>query len=165
MGTREARDESGIASKILRMMPYGAFVVTARDERGPHGMTATWVMQVALEPPLIAVAVAHRHTTGETIAKSRAFAVNLLARDRAEIAERFFTPYQRLGHAAPFADYQSATTGAPLLKDAIAVLECRVSESVEVGDHTLFVGEIVRAHLRSEQPPLALADAGWHYGR
>jgi flavin reductase (DIM6/NTAB) family NADH-FMN oxidoreductase RutF len=147
------------------MMPYGVFVVTARDERGPHGMTASWVMQVALAPPLIAAAVAHGRTTGEVIAKSGAFAVNLLARGAAEIAERFFTPYQRLGHAAPFADYDSATTGAPLLKDAIAVLECRVRESLEVGDHTLFVGEVVGAHLRSEQSPLTAAEAGFHYGR
>jgi flavin reductase (DIM6/NTAB) family NADH-FMN oxidoreductase RutF len=56
-------------------------------------------------------------------------------------------------------------TGAPLLNDAIAALECRVRDIVETGDHTLFVGEVAGAHVRSEEAPLTLDDAGWHYGR
>lgn len=152
-------------SKVLRTMRYGIYIVTSRSEAGPHGMTASWVMQVSLEPQMVAVAVAEGRTTGEIIAQSKVFAVNLLPRDRADIAERFFTPAQRLGHVSPFADYTSGSTGAPLLDDAVAALECRVAQVVNAGDHTLFIGQVVGGHLRSEEAPLLDADAGLHYGR
>ena len=113
MRLKKSPVDSEVGSKIFRMMPYGIYVVTTRDERGPHGMTASWVMQVSLKPPMLAVAVDRRHTTYEMIRKTMVFAVNLLPKDRADIAERFFTPHQRLGHAPPFADYSFGTTGSP----------------------------------------------------
>jgi len=152
-------------SEVLRMMPYGIYIVTTSDKAGPHGMTASWAMQVSLEPQLVAVAVARGHTTGDLIARSKVFAVNLLPKDRADIAERFFTPAQRLGSVPPLADYAPGTTGAPLLDDAIASLECRMIQAVEAGDHTLFIGQVVAGHLSSDEPPLTSADAGFHYGR
>ena len=157
--------ERKMLSKVLRMMPGGVYVVTTHDEHGPHGMTASWVMQVSLEPRLVAVAVAEGQMTAERIAGSRVFAVNLLPKDRADIAERCFTPAARLGHVPPLADYTTGMTGAPLLNDAIGALECRVGDIVETGDHTLFVGLVVGAHVRSEEAPLTLNDVGWHYGR
>jgi flavin reductase (DIM6/NTAB) family NADH-FMN oxidoreductase RutF len=161
----ESAVDGEAGSKILRMMPGGIYVITSRDERGPHAMTASWVMQVAKKPPMLAVAVDRQHTTAALIAKSQVFAVNLLPKDRADIAERCFTPYQRLGHVEPFADYTTGSTGAPLLTDALATLECRVIQAVEPGDHILFIGQVVALDLRREEPPLTLDDAGWHYGR
>jgi len=165
MSEWESPVDSEVGAKVFRMMPCGVYVVTTWDERGSHGMTASWVMQVALKPPMVAVVCDRRHRTTEMIAKTRAFAVNLLSKDQAEIGERFFTPYQRLGHTPPLADYRPGRTGAPLLTEAIATLECRVSEVVETGDHRMFVGQVVSAELRREEPVLTLADTGWHYGR
>ena len=61
--------------------------------------------------------------------------------------------------------YRTGKTGAPILDDAIAFVECEVREIAnDGGDHAVVIGEVVEAGVRKDEPSLTLMDTGWHYG-
>jgi flavin reductase (DIM6/NTAB) family NADH-FMN oxidoreductase RutF len=62
------------------------------------------------------------------------------------------------------AEFTLSPNGLPVLKDALAWFECRLRESVKLGDHTIFVGEVVEAGVQREGEPLTLAETGFKYG-
>jgi flavin reductase (DIM6/NTAB) family NADH-FMN oxidoreductase RutF len=55
-------------------------------------------------------------------------------------------------------------TGCPVLKEALGYVECQVKGSLEEGDHSMFLGEVIGAHLHREGEPLWLKDTSWQYG-
>ena len=142
----------------LRMIPYGLYVLTAR---GPDGdvsaATVNWVTQGSFSPPLVAVGVKGDSHSLAVIRAAGAFALNVLGKGQNDLAFAFFKPVQGDetqigGHpAAP-----GAETGAPILAETPAHLECRVREVVDLGDHAIVVGEVVGVGLAT--PPEGRAD-------
>ena len=151
----------------LRMIPYGIYVLTADDGAGTlAAATVNWVTQTAFAPPLVAVGVKTDSGAYAAIAKSRAFALNMLGKDQKGVAFTFFKPTSLEGGKLSGQPYHTGTTGAPLLDAAPAAVECRVVEIVEQGDHHVVVGEVVEAHLaqqpsgRPDDAILAMRDLG-----
>jgi len=151
----------------LRMIPYGLYVLTAEAPDGRvAASTVNWVTQASFEPPLVAVGVKAETATHELIKLAGAFALNVLAKGQQDLAFAFFKSQERDGNSIGGQAFSSGTSGAPVLADAAAVVECTLTETVERGDHSLFVGEVVEAHVRREIPgrpdalTLALADLG-----
>ncbi|PIQ82878.1 MAG: hypothetical protein COV76_01145 [Candidatus Omnitrophica bacterium CG11_big_fil_rev_8_21_14_0_20_64_10] len=60
--------------------------------------------------------------------------------------------------------HETGQTGAPILTEGIAFLECRVKEITSGGDHAVVIGEVVAAGLGKLTDPLTLKETGWHYG-
>jgi len=94
--------------------------------------------------------------------------VNLVAQDDRAIVRKFTKPVEvdlvaRTLNGFPFHD---GPTGAPVLDQAVAYLDCEVRQSVELGDHTLFLGEIVDCgfQLDEDTPVLAMHDTRMNYG-
>ena len=141
----------------LRMIPYGIYVLTARAADGSvAAATVNWVTQTSFKPPLIAVAVKADSGAHAIVKLSRAFALNVLGKGQQKLAFAFFKPATLEGDRLSGEAFRAGTTGAPVLENAVAFVECRVVSAVEGGDHTVFVAEVVEAGVA--KPPDARAD-------
>lgn len=134
----------------LRMIPYGIYVMTAEKGDEVAAATVNWVTQTSFDPPLVVVGV--KADSGPyTIARAAgAFALNMLGKDQQGAAFGFFKPAEKDGNTISGEPYRSGTSGAPLLNHAIANVECKLVDVVEKGDHHIFVGEVIEAHVRTE---------------
>jgi flavin reductase (DIM6/NTAB) family NADH-FMN oxidoreductase RutF len=151
----------------LRMIPYGLYVLTAEGKDGTVGAaTVNWVTQVSFAPPLVAVGVKADSGVHALIKETRAFALNVLGKGQQKMAFTFFKPAQRDGQTVSGEPFRAGSTGAPILEHAPAFIECRLVESVERGDHSIFVGEVVEAGVgtapagRADDATLWLKDLG-----
>ena len=142
----------------LRMIPYGIYVLTADDGKGGiAAATVNWVTQTAFAPPLVVVGVKTDSGAYQVVKAASTFALNMLGKDQKGLAFTFFKPAQVADGKLSGQAYRKGTTGAPLLVEAPAALECKVTAIVEQGDHHIVVGEVVEAHLN--KPPAGRPDA------
>lgn len=141
----------------LRMIPYGIYVLTAADGGQIAAATVNWVTQTAFAPPLVVVGVKADSGSYATLKKAGRFALNMLGKGQQAQAFAFFKPATVDGGKISGEPYKTGTTGAPILTNALACVECRVAEIVERGDHHIVIGEVVDAHLM--QPPAGRPDA------
>ncbi len=132
----------------LRMIPYGIYVLTAEAADGTiAAATVNWVTQTAFAPPLVVVGVKADSGSYSTTKKAGAFALNMLGKGQQGLAFTFFKPAQAADGKLSGEPYRRGSTGAPILINAPAAIECRIVEVVERGDHHIVVGEVVDAHL------------------
>src|SRR5690606_9495250 len=138
--------------RVMGHFATGVTVVTAVDaELGqPYGLTANAVASVSLKPPLVLACVEAESDTHPRIRAAGAFAISVLAADQETLARRF----AELEAAEKFrgVGYREEVTGAPVLEDALAWVDCRVWAEYPGGDHTLFVGEVVAGDARVGAP-------------
>jgi flavin reductase (DIM6/NTAB) family NADH-FMN oxidoreductase RutF len=133
---------------VLRMIPYGIYVLTTDDGAGNvAASTVNWVTQSAFAPPLVVVGVKADSGTYKALKTAQTFALNMLGKDQKALAFTFFRPADVSDGKISGQAYRKGTTGAPLLVDAPGAVECRVTAVVEQGDHHIVVGEVVEAHL------------------
>jgi flavin reductase (DIM6/NTAB) family NADH-FMN oxidoreductase RutF len=143
---------------VLRMIPYGIYVLTADDGKGNiAAATVNWVTQTAFAPPLVVVGVKTDSGAYQVVKAAQAFALNMLGKDHKGLAFTFFKPAQASDGKISGQAYTKGSTGAPLLDVAPGAVECRVTSIVEQGDHHIVVGEVVEAHLN--KPPAGRPDA------
>ena len=143
---------------VLRMIPYGLYVLTADDGNGNiSASTVNWVTQSAFAPPLVVVGVKTDSGTYQTVKTARAFALNMLGKEHKSLAFTFFRPADLSDGKISGQPFHKGLTGAPILSEAPGAIECRVISIVEQGDHHIVVGEVVEAHLH--KPPSGRPDA------
>lgn len=149
---------------MLRKIPHGLYVCGVTDGEEVNGFTASWVMQASFQPPLVVNCVRNDSKSHEMIKASQVFALSVLEAGQKAIAQTFFKPQRRVGNK--FEDIESylGETGCPIISDSLGYVECRVVGSVEHGDHTVFVGEVIAAGVHREGEPLLLESTGWQYG-
>jgi len=141
----------------LRMIPYGLYVLTAaRPDGTVAAATVNWVTQASFAPPLVAVGVKTDSGAHGLIKETGAFALNVLGKGQGPLAFTFFKPAERKGDTISGESYRTGTTGAPILASTPAFVECRLVATVEKGDHSIFVGEVVEAGVST--PPTGRAD-------
>lgn len=129
----------------MSRLAAGVSIVTSRAPGGaPRGLTATAVCSVSLVPPLVLASLANASATQAAIAESDVFALNLLGRGEEELARRFARPDEKKFVGV---EWEPGSTGCPTIPDALAVCECHVQDAVRAGDHTLFIGRVVRVHV------------------
>jgi flavin reductase (DIM6/NTAB) family NADH-FMN oxidoreductase RutF len=156
--------DPAIKKKALRMITYGLFVATSRDDSGPAAGTINWISQSSFTPPLIMVAIKADSALHRAVKASRALIVHLIGKDQKELATAFFRGAELSGDRLNGYLIESNPNGIPLLVDPPAWFECRVVNEVHGGDHTVFVAEVVEAGVRKEAEPLTLRDTGFFYG-
>ncbi len=154
------------AKKIaLRKIPHGVYIVGVKQGTQLNAFTATWLTQSSFTPPLVAVGVKKDSSSFEMMKSDRVFTVNLLGKEQKSIAEHFVKPAKVVGEKLNEVRYRTAKTGAPILEDAIAYVECEIREIAnEGGDHAIVIGEVVEAGVPRDEPALTLMDTGWNYG-
>ena len=130
----------------LRMIPYGIYVLTTTTDDGEAGAaTVNWVTQTAFKPPLVAIGVKTDSATYDVIKKSGHFALNMLGKGQQAMAFAFFRPAELDGNKLSGEPFVKGETGAPILENAQAAVECKLVEIVELGDHHIVVGEVIAA--------------------
>ena len=151
----------------LRMIPYGLYVLTGEAEDGRvAAATVNWVTQTSFEPPLVVVGVKADSGAHAIIKEAGAFALNVLGKDQQGMAYAFFKPAEREGNTIAGEAFRSGSSGAPILESCPAFIECKLVDTFENGDHSIFVGEVVDAGVREEPAgrpddiTLALRDLG-----
>jgi flavin reductase (DIM6/NTAB) family NADH-FMN oxidoreductase RutF len=145
----------------LRHFPSGVTIVTLRSGDEIHGLTVSAFASVSPDPPLVAVVIDHRHKAHELLEQpGTVFAVNILAADQVELSNRF--AWVKDEDRFEEGDWSAAATGAPVLADALAWLDCRIHSSHRAGDHTLFVGEVQASEVpREDAAPLVYWNQGY----
>jgi 3-hydroxy-9,10-secoandrosta-1,3,5(10)-triene-9,17-dione monooxygenase reductase component len=130
---------------VMGRFATGVTVVTTA---GPLGSTANAVSSVSLEPPLVLVCLREESETLEALRGSGAFAINVLAEDQQELADRFAKPASDAQWAG--VAHEPSTTGAPLLDGTLATIECTVHEEARGGDHRIVIGRVRSVRLADE---------------
>jgi flavin reductase (DIM6/NTAB) family NADH-FMN oxidoreductase RutF len=145
--------------RALGQFASGVTVVTTIDAAGqPQGLTASSFCSVSLAPPLVLVCVDNRISARRAIEESRFFTVSVLAETQEAVSRRFAS-----GAADKFAGpgLVPGTNGAVLVSGALAHMECRLAAAHLAGDHTIFVGEVVRLAAAPGRP-LLYHESGYH---
>lgn len=127
--------------QVMRRWASTVNVVTTRHDDRIHGLTVTAFSSLQAAPPMVFVCVNRATRTHPMIAHSGIFCVNFLSPEMSHISDRFAG---RVPEEDRFAglDFREEATGAPVLSDAIAFLDCRVVSRFDAGDHTIFVGDV-----------------------
>ena len=137
--------------RALGHFATGVTVVTACDAGGrPTGLTASAFSSVSLNPLLVLVCVAHKAQAYPAIQAGGRFAVNVLSRDQEAVARRFASSTLSGLEKFEGIDYRQGAFGLPLLKDALAELECTVVHAYPGGDHTIFVARVEAGDCRAD---------------
>jgi len=155
--------------RLLWTFPSGLYVIGSRAGDRRNAMTANWVGQVSFEPKLVAVSIEKEAVTHELIAASGVFTVNTIDREDRAIVRKFTKPVDvdEAAHTLnEFPFHDGTATGAPILDQAVAFIECEVRNTVDVGGHDLFVGEVVNAAFQKDEETavLRMEDTRMNYG-
>lgn len=139
--------------KALHKIGYGLYVVTSKKDNRFNGQIANTVFQVTSEPPTIAISINRNNLTWQFIKESRVFAASVLSRDTPlTFIGRFGFRSGRDTDKLNGVDYKIGNTGVPVvLEYATAYIEARVTQEMDVGTHTIFVGEVVNAEVISDE--------------
>ncbi|HYW55578.1 MAG TPA: flavin reductase family protein [Polaromonas sp.] len=136
----------------LGMFATGVTIVTTRDPSGELvGLTANSFNSVSLEPPLVLWSLAQAAGSMPALSTGSHYAINILAADQKELAERFSA--RRDGRWVGV-EWTEGKSGSPLLTGAAATFECFNRSRYEEGDHVIFVGEVERCSHREGAAPL-----------
>lgn len=142
----------------LRMIPYGIYILTARSGNDVAAATVNWVTQTSFEPPLVAVAIKSDSGAYALVRKTQTFALNMLGKGQAPVGFTFFKPAQLDGDKISGEPFSAGANGSPILSNAIASVECKVTSIVEQGDHHIFVAQVTNANV-AKQPEARADDA------
>lgn len=145
--------------QCLFNLTYGLYVVTSCADGKANGQIANTVIQVTAEPARIAVALSKENLTHEYVSRSGAFGVSVLAKE---------TPMSFIGlfgfksgrdvDKLAQVEHKDGSSGCPLVtENALAVIEARVVDRLDVGTHTIFVGDVVAGEVLRAGEPLTYA--------
>lgn len=156
----------------LRFWSTGVSIVAAAAPASANlpfpyvGMTVSSVTSLSLEPPHILVCLAKNSATTETILAAGSFAVSILTDEQSSISDRFAGRVSLGAHVDRFVDLPLATaiTGAPILRDALAWLDCRIDSIHEGSTHWIVIGEVVAVGHQDAgtASPLIYFDRAYH---
>lgn len=136
--------------EAMRRQAASVMIVTSRDAAGqPHGMVASSVIPVSMDPPSMLVAVNRDASLHAVLLQSGRFCANLLADHQHHLLAPFSQSALR-SQRFQSADWRHAWSNdpeqLPWLPDAPAVVDCAVDLATEYGTHTLFVGRVLNVH-------------------
>src|SRR5689334_6795459 len=138
----------------------GVSIATVLDASGtPHGLTVSSFTSVSLDPPLILICLGHEITNIEDFRRATHFGINILSDSQRQVSERFARKGEDRFDGVK---WRPGTTGVPLLPGALAEIECAIQGRIPSGDHDIFIGEMVHAHVGEGSPLIYYAS---HYRR
>lgn len=156
--------DPGAYRQTLRRFATGVTVMTTTVDAGLHGMTANAFASVSLDPPLILVCVAREARMHGYLEESGSFAVNVLSARQQPVAEWFAKPGREADGDAQFEGLEwrpGPALGHPVLTEALAFLECEISDLYPGGDHTIVLGAVVGTDATQQDWPLAYYDGDY----
>ncbi len=154
-----------LLNKLTWKIPNALALVGSAHDGVRNAMTTSWITQLSMEPVLIGIGVDNSAVTHRLITEGGSFSINLWSSDDTRPFVKFSKPAIDDGNTLNGRAVRSATTGAPIFEEAIAWMDCEVRKSMELGTHTLFVGEIVDAGINDDEArAAAMSDTRMKYG-
>ncbi len=154
-----------LVNKVTWKIPNALVLVGSKSGDERNAMTTTWVTQLSMEPVLIGIGVDNDAVTHRLITEGGSFSVNLWDAADTKVFVKFSKPATDDGATLNGRPVRAATTGAPVFEEALAWIDCSVRHTLDLGTHTLFVGEIVDAAIRDgEARPASTQDTRMKYG-
>lgn len=145
----------------LRHFAAGVTIVTIKAGDRTHGLTVSAFASVSPEPPLVAIVIDRSHHAHDMLEEEGAvFAVNILGEDQSVLSNRFafIKDEDRFAEGS----WRTAATGAPVLNDALAWLDCTIHSKHRAGTHTVYIGEVQASGVPdAEYPPLVYWNRGY----
>jgi flavin reductase (DIM6/NTAB) family NADH-FMN oxidoreductase RutF len=154
-----------LLNRVTWKIPNALALVGSRagDER--NAMTTSWITQLSMAPVLVGIGVDNKAVTHRLITDGGSFTVNLWNSDDTRVFVKFSKPATYEDGTLNGRPVREATTGAPVFDEAIAWLDCEVRQSLDLGTHTLFIGEVVDAAIQDDEArAAAMSDTRMKYG-
>jgi flavin reductase (DIM6/NTAB) family NADH-FMN oxidoreductase RutF len=147
--------------QALSRFPSGVTIVTVKVGDTVHGLTVSAFASVSPKPPLVAVAIDHRHRAHELFEREGAtFAVNVLGQEHSELSNRF--AWVKDEDRFSVGTWKTAATGCPVLEDALTWLDCTIHDRFVAGGHTVYIGQVEAVSGESsDRPPLVYWNRGY----
>jgi flavin reductase (DIM6/NTAB) family NADH-FMN oxidoreductase RutF len=136
----------------MARLPAGVVVISARSGDEFRGLTASSLVSVSVDPPLVAVALEHTSATRAVVLETRAFNVSVLTRQQEFIADRFAGRAPALDLHWRTLPHRLGTNGIPLLDGCAAWLECLMLDTYPAGDHDICIAAVEAAELGAGDP-------------
>jgi flavin reductase (DIM6/NTAB) family NADH-FMN oxidoreductase RutF len=148
--------------KSMRLLAGGVTIVASAFDGKRSGLTATAVCSLALAPPRILASINVTGNTYQIVSRSRCMSVNLLSKDHEHLAERFAARRAAVEEDRFVSgEWKDRVTGAPVLVDALAALDCRVTEIIPLDAHAILIGVVEDVLFGPRRPPLIHFEAGF----
>jgi flavin reductase (DIM6/NTAB) family NADH-FMN oxidoreductase RutF len=146
---------------VMARVPAGVVVVSARSESGYRGLTASSLVSISADPPLVLVGLERETATRAAVAAASAFNVSVLTRSQEFLADRFAGRAPAVDARWAGIPHRLGANGLPLLEGCAAWLECRLVEILPAGDHDICVGEVAAAVAGSGDPLILWDRSFW----
>lgn len=146
-------------AELFQRLTHGVYVVGVASGEHRNAFTAAWVMQVSFDPLLLILSINPQHSSYAILNKGKVFSINILKEEQLNLASHFGRPAstEKLAHES----WMSGRTGAPLLRDALAWIECEVLAQHPAGDHILVLGRVIDGRLLDAMArPMIYRDTG-----
>ena len=157
--------EDELVNKVTWKIPNALALVGSRAGEERNAMTTSWITQLSMEPVLIGVGVDNEAVTHRLITQGGSFTVNLWDAENTRVFVKYSKPAAYESGELNGRPVVEAVTGAPVFSEAIAWLDCEVRHVLDLGTHTLFVGEVVAAAINDDEKRAAsMSDTRMKYG-
>ena len=154
-----------VVNRVSWKIPNALALVGSRAGDEWNAMTTSWITQLAMEPVLIGIGVDNTAVTHRLISDGGSFTVNLWSADDTRVFVKFSKPATFEGMTLNGRAVSEGVSGAPVFDEAIAYFDCEVRQSLDLGSHTLFIGEVVDAAVRDDEARSAsMNDTRMKYG-
>jgi flavin reductase (DIM6/NTAB) family NADH-FMN oxidoreductase RutF len=139
----------------------GVTVVTTVKDHQWKGTTVSSFTSVSLEPPLVLICIANHLFTKQLLSETGVFAASILNHEQAELGKLFAGMLPQIEDRFAYGgNWRTAVTGCPVLMDSSGWVDCTIVNTIEIGDHTLFIGQ-VEAGGSKDIPPLVYHNRTW----
>jgi flavin reductase (DIM6/NTAB) family NADH-FMN oxidoreductase RutF len=141
---------------LMRHQAGAVAIIAAGREGARGGLTATAFSSLSDNPPMLLVCVQRKSGTHGVIVDSKSFSVNILAREQQDLAERFSGKGGLAGEKRfeGGGAWSTLATGAPVLAEALASLDCELVDEHQFSTHSIFIGRVIDGQFRHEGEPL-----------
>jgi flavin reductase (DIM6/NTAB) family NADH-FMN oxidoreductase RutF len=140
--------------RAMRAWTTGVAIVTSIYEGDQYGMTVNSFTSVSIDPPLVCVTLKRLTHTHDLVVKSGMFSVTILTAAQKELSDRFAGKLPHILNRFASLQTETISLDAPVFKDGMAYFDCRVVNSMPVGENTLFVAEVLDARGEGGGEPL-----------
>ena len=154
-----------LVNRLTWKIPNALALIGSRSGSERNGMTASWITQLSMEPVLIGVGVDNTAVTHRLISEGGSFTVNLWNAEDTRVFVKFSKPATYADGTLNGRPVKEAATGAPVFTEAIAWMDCEVRHAIDLGTHTLFIGELVDGDIQVDEARSAsMSDTRMKYG-
>jgi len=157
-------DEQRHLGAALGRIASGLFILTARQGKAETGMLTSWVQQCSFDPPQVSVAIKKGRDITTWLTEGAPFTLNVLDDSQTDMIIHFGRGFTLDESAFEGLEVERPAGAAPVLRDTLAYLECRVVSRCSAGDHELFIGQVIGGRVLGEGHPMVhIRKSGFHY--